>query len=618
MSGICGILNLDGQLVDRPLLEKMTAALDYRGPDDRGIWVDRAVSFGHTLLRTTDESATEKQPLTLDGEVYITADARIDGREKLISQLRDRGEEVKADEPDVNLILHAYRVWEEDCLQHLLGDFAFALWDSRKQRLLCARDPCGIKLFYYARVGHCFIFSNTLNCLRLHPQVSSQLNEQAIGDFLLFSLNCESDTTIFADIHCLPGACQLTIADGNVRRQTYWTLPMPQQIRYRRAEDYIAHFREFMEIAVTDRLRTEKVSIFLSGGLDSTNIAVAALEVAQKRGRSLDLQAFTVVYDRLVPDRERYYAGLAAQTLNIPIHYIVADDYQLYQGWDKPELHFPEPLNSPLALMTRDRLQQTAARSRVALYGQGGDETLRIATVREMLQGMPLNLVVLDLARCLFQHRLKPPLGTGLLAAVRQKFRGNQPPSNPLPIWIDPDFAQRQNLRERWQQIRGASLPLDRPPRSFSYHGLPPNPSWHFNFECYDPGFSSFPIEVRLPFLDLRLINYLLALPPLPWCVGKELLRVVLRGKLPESICQRPKSPVAVDPVGVLLASSQKTWYDAISSKLDPYIDRRAWQEVMSGKIDSRRSWRNLSPVSLSYWLQQISVPATFFNGLQQ
>jgi asparagine synthase (glutamine-hydrolysing) len=606
MSGICGILHLDGRPIDQSLLEKMTAALDYRGPDARGIWVDRAVGFGHTLLRTTDESAPEKQPYTLDGEIYITADARIDEREELIAQLRDHGEAVKANEPDVNLILHAYRLWGEDCLDRLLGDFAFALWDSRKQHLFCARDPVGVKLFYYARVGHCFIFSNTLNCLRLHPQVSPRLNEQALGDFLLFNINYELNTTIFADIQCLPGGNCLIVTDGQLRQQSYWTLPMPQQIRYRQAKDYIAHFQELMEMAVRDRLRTQKVSIFLSGGLDSTNIALAALNTTQKQNQPFDLQAFTIVYDRLIPDREGHYAGIAAQTLGIPIHYIVADDYQLYQGWDKPELQFPEPLHSPLILILWEKLRQAATHSRVALYGQGGDEALKASTVREMLQGMPLQDIWVDLVRCVFQHHLRPTLGTGLLGAIRQWKSRNQPQRISLPPWLNPDFSQRLNLGDRWQQIRGQPPRFDRPPRSLAYSGLPPNPAWQVNSALYDPGYFGFPLDVRLPFLDLRLLSYLLALPPLPWCVSKEILRAMLRGKLPESIHQRPKSPLAVDPMNVLARRHPQPWPDgAISSKLAPYVDLSTWKEITSSKMDSRQPWESLRPVSLGYWLQQ-------------
>ncbi|MBD2577739.1 asparagine synthase-related protein [Oscillatoria sp. FACHB-1406] len=600
MSGICGILNLDGEPVDRVLLEKMTASLDFRGPDTREIWVQGAIGFGHTLLRTTDESATERQPYSLDGEVYITADGRIDGREELLEKLSDR--HTSQNHPDVKLILAAYRDWGENCLEHLLGDFAFAIWDNRKQQLFCARDPVGAKLFYYARVGNSFIFSNTLNCLRLHPKCSDRLNDSAIADFLLFGTNTAGETTAFSDIHCLPGSCQLVIKNGTVRQQTYWTLTLPPQIRYRRSEDYIARFQEIIDRAVGDRLRTKNASIFLSGGLDSTNIAVAALERAKKRDFPLNLQAFTGVYDRLIPDRERHFAGLAARSLGIPIHFLPADDYQLYQNWDKPELHLPEPIHAPLVLMHLEQMRDCSTHSRVLLHGQGGDEALRIATVREMLQGMPLHHVAIDLARCLFQYRLKPPLGTGFLAAVSPAF----PPEIPLPAWFAPDFARSQNLQERWQSFWQKTLPLDRPPRSLAYHGLPPQPMWNFMFALNDASIFRAEVEVRFPFVDLRLLEYLLALPPLPWCAGKTLLRETLRGKLPDSIRQRPKSPLVGDPVKLLLeAADIKVFEGCISDRLEEYVDRRQWQEEIATSA-GREKRQILHPVTVGYWLQRL------------
>ncbi len=180
MSGIVGMVTLDGSPIDRELLERMTASLAFRGPDAQVTWADGPVGFGHTLLRTTFESEHEQQPCSLDGQVWITADARIDDRANLIDKLAAHGREASLDVPDVELILHAYHVWGEKCVEHLLGDFAFAIWDGRERRLFCARDHFGVKPFFYAVVGGCFVFSNTLNCVRLHPGVSGRF--ERLGD----------------------------------------------------------------------------------------------------------------------------------------------------------------------------------------------------------------------------------------------------------------------------------------------------------------------------------------------------------------------------------------------------------------------------------------------------
>ena len=139
MSGIVGIINLDGRPVSRELLRRMTDFMIYRGPDAQEIWSAGPVGFGHAMLRTTRESLKESQPLSLDGEIWITADARIDGREELIGKLESKVAADLGDVTDVELILRAYNVWGEGCLEHLIGDFAFAIWDQRERRLFCAR-----------------------------------------------------------------------------------------------------------------------------------------------------------------------------------------------------------------------------------------------------------------------------------------------------------------------------------------------------------------------------------------------------------------------------------------------------------------------------------------------
>ncbi|MGA9381234.1 MAG: asparagine synthase-related protein, partial [Phormidium sp.] len=271
MSGIVGIINRDEKPINPDLLQRMTEFMSYRGPDAQQIWLEGNVGFGHTMLRTTKESLAEKQPFSLDEKVWITADARIDGRGELIEKL-----EIKDNinvVTDVELILRAYLVWGEDCVQYLLGDFAFGIWDEREQKLFCARDHFGVKPFYYAEVGNGLIFSNTLNCLRVHPGVSDELNDLAIADFLLFGLNLEFDTTTFADIQRLPPAHCLTWSKERRQIKRYWTLPTDGYIRYKQASEYVEHFQELMEKAVGDRLRTNQVGMFMSGGLDSSTLA---------------------------------------------------------------------------------------------------------------------------------------------------------------------------------------------------------------------------------------------------------------------------------------------------------------------------------------------------------
>ena len=237
-------------------------------------------------------------------------------------------------------------------------------------------DHLGVKPFYYTRVGESLIFSNTLNCVRLHPGVSDKLNELAIADFLLFEENRDAVTTSFADVGRLPPAHTLTCSNRTVRVDRYWTLPAHGKIRYRRPEEYADHLKELLRCAVADRLRTDRVGLLMSGGLDSSSVAAIARSLVSDESASMQLRAFTKVFDSLIPDQERTYAGLAARALDIPINYLSLDGYGLHDGWDRPELYTPEPFNGTYRLAHRDLLLRVATHGRVVLTGDGGDPAM--------------------------------------------------------------------------------------------------------------------------------------------------------------------------------------------------------------------------------------------------
>jgi asparagine synthase (glutamine-hydrolysing) len=598
VSGILALIHIDGAPVDPSLLRRMNEVMTWRGPDAQTVWSRGFVGFGHTLLRTTWEAAAESQPYTIDDRVWIVADARIDDRQNTIEKLGLT--QIDRVLTDVELILQAYLRWGEDCVEHLLGDFAFAIWDERQQRLFCARDHFGVKPFYYSQVGNCLIISNTIACLRQHPQVSSQLNARTIGDLLLFNLNYNLTTTVFVDIQRLPPAHVLTRSQQRgIQTRRYWTMPVPELIRYKNTQDYLDRFDELMAQAVGDRLRTDKVASFFSGGLDSTTIAATALAVAKARSQPLDLKAFTTVYDRLIPDRERYYAGVAAAGLGISIEYQVADDDKLYQDWHKCEFLMP-PSNDPFQTSWRERTREIAVHSRVALCGHGGDEALTAPSVVEMLQTMPFIDVCLDVSRSWFGLGVQPPWGSGLLGWWRRRGK----PSLELPAcptWLNPDFARSLDLEQRWVEINCHPKRPSEFPRSRSYDKST-SILWTAHLEANDPGSSGVPLEIRLPFIDLRLLNYLLALPPVPWCVNKTLLRMAGRDTLPAEIGHRPKTPLAADPLRVMgLDSLDRAHIAKILPAIDRYVNIGCLTSI-DETIAVREYWNYLIPISFAYW----------------
>jgi asparagine synthase (glutamine-hydrolysing) len=603
VSGFAGIVHLDGSPIDRSLLQRLVDFQKFRGPDAQHIWVGGHVGFGHTLLKISPESEHEHQPLSMDGETWIVGDCRVDARAELITRIRSRVNRDFAGVPDVELILGAYSLWGDDCVEHLLGDFAFAIWDGRRQRLFCARDQMGVKPFYYSRVGNRLIFSNTLDCIRQHPAVSGDLNDLAIADFLLFDTIREPGATSFSDVQRLLPAHTLTVRKDGVQVRCYWTLPVSEPIYQKRQSDCVEQFRELLDAAVADRLRCNSAGILMSGGLDSSTVAASAQRSFAHNGLATSVCAYTQVFDRLIPHEERHYAGLVAEALKLPIRFQVNEDLGFSERTDRRDACFPEPVHSPWSDRELSLLRQVAMTGRVALTGFGADPALAsLLTIHflRLLKGGDFGRLMADLARYLAAE------GRFSRLYIRTRLRRWFSSKNALPHypeWLNPDLEKRLGLRQRWKTS-------NRTPATSG--GMRPvavegtlSSSWPALFEEYDPGVSRIPVEVRHPFFDLRLVSFLLALPALPWCSDKELLREASRGVLPDAVRLRRKSPLTADPLVALLQRPESEWLDSFSPcpHLAQFVQRNRIPKVQ-GERKTWNAWINLRPLSLNFWLR--------------
>jgi asparagine synthase (glutamine-hydrolysing) len=609
MSGIVGMYERGGAPVDRALLQAFTHSLSYCGPDARDMWVSGAVGFGHTMLWTTRELQSQRQPASLDGQFWITADARIDCRDELIAEMaRTAGdganlEAWRAEAGDSELILRAYKIWEEECVQYLRGDFSFAIWDAHKKKLFCARDHFGVKPFYYAEPGELFLFSNVLDCLRQHPDVSGDLNDAAIGDFLLFGQNCDEATTTFREIRRLPAAHSMTVSADGLRMRRYWAAPTTGRIRYARAEDFVEHFQILLQAAVADRLRVDRVGILLSGGLDSATVAATARELSRSTGGTQDLRAYTVVYESLISDDDGEYARQVAEFLKIPIQFIAMDALKPFDRWNDPEFHWPEPVDDPFFAGLFDQFGTIAKDCRVALSGEGSDNLMHFQMwpyVKSMVHLREWGDLVAKTPRYL---SIRPSVLPGIRRRIAERFGGDSA-APVFPKWLAADFARRLNLEDRARQW--SELPEFQPhPVLPKAHASLSLPHWATMFEREHAGFTRMPVEVRHPFVDLRIVNFLLALPPFPYFFEKNLLREATAGRLPESVRTRRKAPMAGDPLSKHLQRSGTKWLDEVdwSADMDSYIDRRSMQPFQN-ETDAEQVHSKIRPLCLNFWLQ--------------
>lgn len=603
MSGIAGLLALDGAPVDRFLLERMTGALAFRAPDGGAAWSEGEIGVGHALLRTSPGQTPG--PVSLDGRSWVAADARIDAREGLLRGLRAAGEHAGADASDAALILHAYRAWGTGCAARLLGDFAFALWDAERRRLFCARDRFGVKLFYHARAGNELAFGNTLEVVRIHPGVTDRPDDLAVADYLLFGSIRDPDRTSFADVRALPPAHTLTVEDGRTEVARYWEPPLDGELRYRRVAEYVEHFREVFGAAVADRTREGAAGVMMSGGRDSTAVAAAAVDA----GRGPGLRAFTMVYERLMPDREGEFARIAAAGLGIPIELHPVDDYGVLQRWDDPLLRRPEPTDaSPLAAGESDFYRRMRRHAPVALTGQGADAVLaesRSRLVELAARGRILRAVREAAHYACWHRRLPRP---GVRSWLRERRAGEWTP--PYPEWIDPELEARFGLRERWR-TRLRREPSAHPLRPEA-HGRVANPAWSRLLEQYDPGVTRVPLEVRHPFLDVRVVETALAIPPAQWYNDKGLLRIAYRDRFPASFLRRPKTPLRTGSVEARLGAfgAADVGRTALAPGIGRYVDASRLPRYAGGALEDgpfSEAWLHLRPLNLSLWLENLT-----------
>jgi asparagine synthase (glutamine-hydrolysing) len=605
MSGVVAMFNRDGAPIDRVLLDGMTAFLAFRGTDAQHVQALENVGFGHTLLETSDAPVGEEQPFTLDGRTWIVADARVDAREELVTALRAHGhEDLAASATDVELILRAYHAWGEDCVAHLLGDFMFAIWDPSRQHLFCARDHLGVKPFFYAQLGPAVVISNTLDCIRLHPAASRDLDDSTIADFLLFGVNQDSGTTAFRDIRRLPPAHTITWTTHVPRCRRYWTLPIEEPIHFKRAGDYSDRFRELLSAALRDRLRTRRVAVLMSGGVDSPTLAATALRLLREDASDFSdfsLRAITSVYDRLIPDSERYYAGLVAEHLHIPIRYDVRDDEISIAQWDQISVHTPEPVDNPPAFAASVKFfDAVVADARVFLYGEGPDDALRYEW-RPYLWRLLAEKQTAQLMRAvsadLWMHRRIPFWSS--IRRIAASRRADARWMEDFPGWLTPEFATRCQCRDRWEtQRRSGSSHPTKPVAYGSFSDV----RWQSLLEGCDLSGALSRADIRHPFLDLRVVQYMLALPAMPWCRNKAIIRRTMRTELPHQVLRRPKSSVEASPDFERVKASGLPRLVA-SRDLLKYVNPDKIPLAPRNALELRSTLR---PLGLNYWLRDL------------
>jgi asparagine synthase (glutamine-hydrolysing) len=608
VSGFFGMLRMDGEEISQEYLRRIARALHTRGTTGETLWSADGVGTCCTFLQREPAARTSPPSLRLDGN-WVLGDIRLDAREELLRQLAGRGERIADDTSGEELLLRAWKCWGENCLQRIVGDFSFALWDEKEKSLWCARDFVGPRPFYYAHSEGVFCFSNSLPVLRLVPGISSELDEMFVAEFLLHGYCRDLSATAYAKIRRLPAGHILKYQNHALDVKRFLTLPVEELLRFSRPEEYVEAYREVLRRAVRDRLPQGPTALYLSGGLDSSSVCAIAAQIAEERGAKEHLKAFTISWRPLFEDREPDFAVLTAQQLKLQHEILEDETFQPFAADETGQVVAPEPTVNAFFSRTQRHLRRISEHSSVILSGDGGDDVLN-GQAGPYLQKSWAAGEWPEIARTvggfLWSHGALPPLRMGLRAKVRGWLHIGIKKEK-LPEWLNEDFAKRLHLQEK--SIEQG----DNPPAA---GGHPTHPRahaalhggfWSSILEEEDPGFTHVPLETRAPLLDIRLLRFLLRLPAVPWCVNKELARCAMKADLPDAVRERAKAPMLDDPLAVCLRTGR--WIPTAPipppSAIHNYIDWKKWSATYQ-EIQGFKNGAPLFSLALLLWLKDI------------
>jgi asparagine synthase (glutamine-hydrolysing) len=605
MSGFFGIWRTDGVAVEPRFLEEVARHMHFRGPDGSQTWAKDGLGTCFAYLETGTRHQARSQPVQLGERYALLGEVRLDARKQLIAELVEKLELTTAEASDQELLLLAWKVWGEETLAKLLGDFSFALWDASRPALFCARDFAGARPFFYSWRDGVFCFGNTLNVLRLVPGVSDAFDDCFVRDFLLTGISSDPTRTVWRDIRRLPAGHRLIFSGGQVQVHRFLKLPMEEPLRLTDPGEYLENYRQLLGQAVGDRLPGGKASLFLSGGLDSSSVCATAVRIARENGNSQALKAFTISWRSLIDDAEPHFAQLTARHLGLS--HEILEENPICPDERRSASIAPEP--SAEFFLDRDErfYHEISRHARVILAGDGGDDVLSGQSwpyLKYLCVRGGWGEIARNFGGYLGTHWRFPPLRGGFRNKI-SRWLGAKDPLKTLPSWLNSEFAERSRP-ECEGRVQAQTSTEAHPLHPDAYRALHSG-YWASVHENEDAGSTGVLLETRAPLLDLRILRFLLRLPPVPWCVNKELTRQVMKGRLPDRVLVRPKAPLPEDPLEVCWR--REGWRPHPDKNppeaIHEFVKWEHWLATLES-VKGYFSYEYLYPLSLSLWLKAI------------
>jgi asparagine synthase (glutamine-hydrolysing) len=567
MCGICGF-----NWSEAVLGERCGQTIAHRGPDQSGVYAADGITLGHRRLSIIDLSEQGRQPMTNeDGSIFLVFNGEIYNFPELRATLQQKGHVFRS-QSDSEVILHGYEEWGDQCLQRFRGMFALALWDAPQGRLLIARDRLGIKPLYYYYQNGKFAFASEIKALLAIPGIPRAVNLQAFYDYLGYEF-VPSPQTMFDGIHKLPPGYYLEFSERGPAVHSYW------DVAFARGEWASPHEAvEELRALLRDTVRMHLISdvplgVFLSGGLDSSTL------VALMRSLGVDpLRTFSIGY----PDPsfgELPYARIVADKFETE-HTVLMIPEVTIPDLEAAVWHLDEPMTDlsalPLYLVCREAKKHVT----VCLSGEGGDEIFvgydrfRASKFDTYYRRLPEWLREQLIYRAV-QHLPDQPQKKGALNIAKRFVEGSRLPVAGehlrwqyfiSPDWKDRLFKENFKARVEREPFRLVQAALERCP---SQDRLDREIYLDLRFVMPDSVLMkvdkmsmAHALEIRVPFLDHRVVEFAAGLPgswKLKGFETKAIFRQALKGWLPDSIVNRGKQGYSL-PIKNLLREGLKDY----------------------------------------------------------
>ncbi len=577
MSAIAGLLRFDGGAVAQHDLERAANALRQFGPDRTGTLADDGVGLAHVLMRMTPEDRFDRQPLRGASGALMTADVRLDNRDELIARIGLALPDAAA-WPDARVLLAAWERLGEDLWPMLRGPFAAAIWDPRRRVLTLARDQFGLNTVMWHKTERFFAFSTMPNGLFAFAGVPRELSEEKLADFLVLN-HADHATTLYRNVFRLPPAHVMQVtAEGAIRQRRYWSPADIKPVRLRSDAAYGEGLRACLDTAVRRQLRSaHPVGCLLSGGLDSSSVAVLAARALAERGERL--AAFTGVprrgFDGPVPaghysDETPYVDAIQKTAGNIDVSYVETgkcDDFaelERFFGVLEGPVRNPTNLGWVLAILRLAR----ARGQRVLLGGQLGNHTVSWNGWSQALAQLKRGRLIRAARQSQLYYRRTP---YSRWVALRKLFFEPLAPER-LAVWADrrrhptrvaawqdhaairPEFAAAMDVEARAR--RAGHDFLYRMRQDERVRGLAAV-DYAGDWRAAEKAVTG--VEVRDPTADLDVVSYCFGVPPEQYLaegIDRSLIRRAMWGLLPEMVLtNRLRGLQAAD------------WYETLSAR---------------------------------------------------